>query len=333
MSIENKFAGRYRLPRAQQVQNKASKIASVSGLPVLWLLLSFVMSVSMLGSPNALSAQEANEGQAESGDTDIDVMTFNIRYNNPRDGDDAWPHRKDIVADVIKEFEADLIGMQEARPEQIKDLEERLPDHAWFGAGRDDGKSKGEHVPIFYRKDRFEILDSGHFWLSETPEIPGSMSWDTAITRMATWLKLRDRDTERELFVLNTHFDHIGSEARKQSAIVIQRQVAKLAADLPVVITGDFNCGDKDAPYLQLTEAEDESDRFKDSRAECNAVAGPDSTWNGFDKIIPGRRIDFIFVKGGWWVIKHQTIDKQVDGHFPSDHLPVCASLRLRDKE
>jgi endonuclease/exonuclease/phosphatase family metal-dependent hydrolase len=276
-----------------------------------------------VAEPSAASAEDSAV---------LRVMTFNIRYNNPGDGQNAWPLRRDWVAEIIRERKTDLVGVQEALPGQIDDLVERLSDFAWYGVGRDDGKHAGEHTPIFYRRDRFERLDQGAFWLSETPEKPGSKSWDTAITRVAVWLKLKDRQTGATFFAFNTHFDHRGAEARRQSAKLLLRKIPEIAGDAAVVLTGDFNCTPNTQPYKVLTAAADESGAFqlRDTlTASKSEPQGPTGTWNGFTLIVPGQRIDHIFVTPAFHVAGHATIDDKRAGRFPSDHLPVMAEIRL----
>ena len=174
---------------------------------VVWL----VVAISMWGTIE-LKAWAADDGGCQ-----VNVMTFNIRYNNPGDGADAWPHRKDMVADVIRK-QADIAGLQEAQFDQIEDLEKRLPNFKWYGVGRDDGKKKGEFCPIFYRADRFEVLQKQTLWLSETPEVPGSKGWDTAITRLMTMVQFKETKSGARFWMINTHFDHRGPVAGRTAA-------------------------------------------------------------------------------------------------------------------
>jgi endonuclease/exonuclease/phosphatase family metal-dependent hydrolase len=262
------------------------------------------------------------------------VMSFNIRYNNPRDGENAWPHRRDWVAEIIRGRKTDVAGLQEAQLNQIEDLQKRLPGYGWFGVGRDDGKNQGEFVPIFYRKDRFEVLEKDSFWLSETPDQPGSVGWDAAITRVVTWGKLKDKQTGRELYAFNTHFDHRGPKARKQSARLLIDRMKQIAGDAPVVLTGDFNTGVNSKPYQTLTGKSQAGEQAKFALREAREATttkpqGPNSTWNGFSQVKPGRRIDFIFTHGPLRVLSYRVLDEQRDGRFPSDHLPVLAELAL----
>jgi endonuclease/exonuclease/phosphatase family metal-dependent hydrolase len=262
----------------------------------------------------------------QAADKAVKVMSFNIRYNNKADGENAWPNRKDWVAEIVNREQPDVLGLQEAQAGQIKDLEPRLKDYAWSGVGRDDGKDRGEFVPIFYRRDRFEVLDKGQFWLSEKPNEAGSKGWDAAITRLVTWLKLKDKTSERTFFVANTHYDHIGPTARHESAKLILEKFPQLAGDLPVILTGDFNSSLGSAPYKTITGKDAASTWFLvDARvASQTKPKGPDSTWNGFRKIQPGQQIDFIFTRG-LKCASYEVLTDEKDGKFPSDHLPVVA--------
>lgn len=283
----------------------------------------------MAGVHSALARTGKTEPAAEA----LVVVSLNIRFDNPGDGENAWPHRRDLVAEMIRSNRADIVGLQEALSRQVADLEERLPGYAWHGVGREDGKEQGEFVPIFYRKDRFELLDKSVFWLSETPAKPGSRGWDATIPRATTWLKLKDRRTGGVLFAFNTHFDHWGAKARDESAKLLLAKIEKIAGSSPAVLTGDFNCTPSSRPYRILTTGTDQPDeRGEFSLTDARSVsesepAGPDSTWNGFREITPGLRIDFVFLWGPWRVASHRILDDRHDGRFASDHLPVVAQL------
>lgn len=265
----------------------------------------------------------------------IRVMSFNIRYNNPGDGINAWPNRKDKVADMIgKRHQADLAGLQEAQRDQIDDLVERLPEYAWFGVGRDDGKDAGEFTPIFYRKDRFDLLEQETFWLSETPDMPGSKSWDTAITRIATWGKFRDKKSGKEFYYINTHFDHRGNQARTESAKLIVKKIGEIFGETPTVLTGDFNVRETSDAYEVLAgkqEANGTTSILKDARyASKTGHQGPTSTFTNWEEYGPPEtKIDFIFVQNGFEVLSHKVLDDRYDNRFPSDHLPVLAEIQF----
>ncbi len=305
-------------PTAERLRSDTTGRRGFRGQRLKWLALLALLA-------GVLSAGV----QAEDDVAALRVMSFNIRYNNPQDGPNAWPHRREWVAQIVRDSDADVAGFQEVLHSQMQNLQELLPGYAWHGVGRDDGKQQGEYVPVFYRRERFELVDKSVFWLSETPDVAGSKSWDAAITRVTTWVKLKDRDTGVEFFVFNTHFDHRGVEARTQSAQLLRRRMQDIAHDAPVVLLGDFNSRTSSKAYQILTgdiaaEGVALADAWSSSRTKVN---GPDSTWNGFRSIIPGRRIDFIFIGGKLGVRSHTILDEQREGRFPSDHLPVLAEL------
>lgn len=261
----------------------------------------------------------------------INVMSWNIRYDNPRDGVNAWKHRKQWVSQIIAREKIDIAGLQEVLKRQLDDLKKRLPEMAVYGVGRNDGKTRGEFAPILYRKSRYELLDQSTFWLSRTPDKVASRDWDAAITRIASWVKLKDRKSKKIFFVVNTHFDHRGREARRNSAALIVKRLGKQFANHPVVLMGDFNTMPGSAPYkLLVNKAAKQGRAFFDARSRtAKKPTGPVSTWNGFRAIVPNRRIDFIFVTRSVEVLRHSTLADQRKGRFPSDHLPVVAGIRL----
>lgn len=256
----------------------------------------------------------------------INVMTFNIRYNTANDGEHAWPNRKENVASVIRFHEADIVGMQEALRGQIDDLQNLLPGYSWIGVGRDDGENRGEFSPIFYKQDRFEILNNGTFWLSETPEIVGSKSWDAAITRIANWVVLEDLQSREQFLMLNTHFDHRGELARTNSAMLIAERVNELSGGRPVIITGDFNVPPSANAYSTMTKV------FADSYFKSFAPPhGPEGTFGGFvvGAATNERRIDYVFVSESVEVLRYAALSDQWNGSYPSDHLPVLTEVKF----
>lgn len=254
------------------------------------------------------------------------VMTFNVRFDNPADGPDAWSARRDRVAATILDARADVVGVQEALPHQLQELDALLPGYAWIGVGR-DADLGGEHSAIVFREERLEPLESGTFWLSETPEATGSRGWDAAFPRIVTWARFRDRANGRSFHLFNTHFDHVGETARRESARLLARRIREIAGTSgPVVVTGDFNATPESEPVTTLMREAG----VRDARAVSAAPpTGPDSTWNAFRAIEPGRRIDFVFVGDRVSVRSHAIIDRTFEGRFPSDHLPVLAELTL----
>lgn len=261
------------------------------------------------------------------------VMTFNIRFNNPADGLDAWPHRQEGLAGLIRFHDPDLVGLQEAQRNQLEDLQRLLPGYAWFGVPRADGGPRDEYSAVLYRRDRLELIAHSTFWLSETPDVAGSRGWDAQFPRIATWGRFRDRATGDTLLHLNTHFDHVGTRARAESARLLKQRLADLAGTQPTVVTGDFNTPPESEPIRVLTEASTVL-RLRDAlTVSAEPPYGPNSTWNGFRQIEPGRRIDYIFVGEGVRVLEHGILAETLpSGRFPSDHLPVIAEVVVQPR-
>jgi endonuclease/exonuclease/phosphatase family metal-dependent hydrolase len=258
-------------------------------------------------------------------------MTFNIRYNNPNDGENAWPKRKEPVANLVRFHQVDLLGVQEALKEQMDDLAQLLTEFNWIGLGRDDGREKGEYSAILFRKDRFALLQQQTFWLSATPEQPGSIGWDAAITRVCTWGKFKDRQTGKIFFLFNTHFDHIGQRARVESARLILQNVQALVKTAPAIITGDFNANETSLVYETMTAgATQPIHRLRDARVISQLPHyGPLWTFHGFGAAAERPLIDYIFGNARVTVLRHTTIAEANDGRYASDHLPVMAEVVL----
>jgi endonuclease/exonuclease/phosphatase family metal-dependent hydrolase len=283
-------------------------------------LLSSCVRVSGSGRSRAATAPTAP----------LRVMTFNIRYDNPGDGINAWPNRRDWVASLVRFHGADIVGVQEALAPMLADLDARLPGFARVGVGRADGKTSGEYSAILYRRDRLALLDSGTFWLSPTPTVAGSKGWDAAIERIATWARFQDRETGCRFLHLNTHFDHVGEQARQESARLIRRELVGLGQGWPTILTGDLNSDPRSGAYRVLTRDTITNggaplrDAFEVSES---GHYGPTSTWTAFRAIEAGRRIDYVMVSSLVSVRSHGILPDSWDGRFPSDHLPVIAAL------
>jgi endonuclease/exonuclease/phosphatase family metal-dependent hydrolase len=258
----------------------------------------------------------------------LHVMTYNIRMNTPRDSMNAWPHRKDKLASVVLFHEAHLLGVQEALYEQMNDLDARLPQYKHIGVGREDGKTAGEYSAIFYDTTRLQLLESKTFWLSKTPDVPGSKGWDAAITRIVTYGKFKDRKTKKVFFHFNTHFDHMGKIARRESAKFLLQQVHTIAGKTPAIITGDFNSLPDEEPIQVVTNANDPL-HFTDSKAVSKTPHyGPDGTFNNWHMVErENQPIDYIFLKGKFNVKKHATISQAWQGRYASDHFSVFSEL------
>jgi endonuclease/exonuclease/phosphatase family metal-dependent hydrolase len=294
----------------------------------------------------------------------LNVMTFNIRYDNPDDSLNNWQYRKDVAADMIKAYDIDLLGTQEVLFNQLNDLKARLPQYAAIGVGRADGKEDGEYCTIFYKKARFTEEESGTFWLSETPELAGSKGWDGACERIATWAILKEQSSGKRLFFINTHLDHIGKTARREGVKLLLERAKQLAVGslqsavdtahcqlrlatanlpLPVIVTGDFNASPQSEPIQQVLA----DGTFFDSRlkavgsrsfqsavdtAHCQlhtADCQLKGTFHGFGKIPLERRqiIDYIFITGDIAVNSYTPLPEKRDGVFLSDHTPVHVNI------
>jgi endonuclease/exonuclease/phosphatase family metal-dependent hydrolase len=260
---------------------------------------------------------------------DLNVMTFNIRLHTKADSLNAWPYRKDNVASQILFHDVHLLGVQEALHDQMTDLKDRLPQYKYVGGGRDDGKQKGEYSAIFYDTTRLQALQSKTFWLSLTPEVPGSKSWDAAITRIVTWAKFKDRKTGKTFFAFNTHFDHMGKEARRESAKLLLQNVSSIAGKTPAIITGDFNAKPTDEPIQVIVEKSNPLHLINAKEVSATPHYGPVGTFNGFGpREKDDQPIDYIFLKGAWKVAKHATISQTWGGRFASDHFAVLTTVR-----
>ncbi|MEO6328586.1 MAG: endonuclease/exonuclease/phosphatase family protein [Ginsengibacter sp.] len=261
---------------------------------------------------------------------DLNIMTFNIRYDNAGDSLNAWQYRKDKAASQILFHEVHLLGVQEALHSQLEDLETRLGGYKYTGVGRADGKEKGEYSAIFYDTLRLQLLRSETFWLAEQTNVPGKKGWDAAIERVVTWAKFRDRKTGRTFYHFNTHFDHIGRVARRESAKLLLQKVKEIGGNAYCIITGDFNAMPTDEP-IQIITDKTNADHFTDTK-EISAKPhyGPTGTFNAFkSKEESDLPIDYIFVKKNIRVLKHATLSQTWQGRFSSDHFPVYAVLRL----
>ena len=260
-------------------------------------------------------------------DTPVRVMTFNIRYDEPRDGVNAWAPRKDKVAGVIRFHKADLVGVQEALLSQLRDLKSLLPGFSWCGVGRTDGKEAGEYSAIIYREARFQFLETRTFWLSETPDVPGSKGWDAAYPRIVTWAKFKDRVTKKVFYHFNTHFDHRGEKARTESATLILKKIEEIAGSSPFVLTGDLNVKEDSAAYKTFKAGSAQLHMADTRYASLNGHFGGDSTFSSFKELEPGNTIDHIFVRQGTRVLEHGTLSDRWNGLWASDHLPVLTEI------
>lgn len=261
--------------------------------------------------------------------SEITIMTFNIRLDVPSDGIYAWDARKAMVYDVITKYKPDIFGVQEALPHQMDELNAALPLYASVGVARDDGMRKGEFSALFYNKQKYKVIQDSTFWLSETPNVPGSKSWNTAYTRICTWAIFQELKTGKKITVYNTHFDHISEWARTESAKLMKKRISHIAGVDAAFLMGDFNSTIKDSAYMAIVQPSDGDAQFADSRAEMKKKAkGPNCTFGGFPFTYKeGYVIDFIFYlkKENVKVKRNEVIDYHINNAYPSDHLPVLA--------
>lgn len=253
--------------------------------------------------------------------------TFNVRYDNPADSMNNWKYRKDRVADFVKSQDLDVVGMQEVLYNQLEDLKSRLPEYVEVGVGREDGKTQGEYSPLFFKKDRFDLLDSNTFWLSQYPDSIGFIGWDGACTRIATWAKLKDKNSGQIIMAVNTHFDHVGTEARTKSALLIIDKIKEIVGERPAVLTGDFNVSEKWDAYQTITNNEFV---MKDAFKIAEKKEGVNYTFHDFGRIPADscEKIDYIFVTPQIRVID-EFIPAEAPGQFLSDHNPHVATLEF----
>lgn len=264
-----------------------------------------------------------------SGQESLNVMTFNIRYATAADGENQWNNRKDRAAETVRFFDSDICGMQEALYSQIIDLEKRLPAYGWVGVGRDDGEKAGEFSPIFYLKTHLTLLETKTFWLNEHPETVG-LGWDARINRVVTWAKFEDRRTLQQFIIFNTHFDHQGVVARRESAKLLLKKIKEIASDLPFLVTGDFNAKPAEEPIQILTDASQDFYLTDSKKITQMPHFGPEGTFSGFEaKERDNEPIDYIFVSEGIKVLKHATLSGTWGGLFASDHHPVMTVVKL----
>jgi endonuclease/exonuclease/phosphatase family metal-dependent hydrolase len=255
------------------------------------------------------------------------IMTFNIRYGTADDGPNAWTLRRDLVVATIAAERPDVLGLQEALRFQLDELRAALPGYAELGVGRDDGGTAGEYAAILYRPDRVTIEATGTFWLSDTPEVPGSATWGNRITRICTWARIRERAAGSRFVLFNLHLDHESQPSRERSVQLILARVDRLAAGLPVLLTGDFNAGE-DNPAVAAVRAAG----FVDTYRAVDPDPSGDGTFGGFAGDSSGAKIDFVFARGPWRVRTADILRRRGGTRDPSDHFPVTARLVLEQR-
>ncbi len=255
----------------------------------------------------------------------INIATYNLRLNTSSDGINAWPNRKEWVKSLIKYHDFDIFGTQEGFYEQLTDILE-LSEYSYIGGGRDDGKKAGEHSAIIYKKDKFLLLDSGNFWLSETPDVPGK-GWDaTCCNRICSWAKFKDKTSKKQFYFFNVHFDHQGVIARRESGKLMVKKMQEIAKNSTIICTGDFNSTPETDQIISI------SNYLQDSFLHSiNKPYGPTGTFNGFKIDAPLKdRIDYIFTTKDIQINKYAALNDNFELRYPSDHLPVVISINFK---
>ncbi|MBV2226373.1 MULTISPECIES: endonuclease/exonuclease/phosphatase family protein [Sphingobacterium] len=257
----------------------------------------------------------------------MNVATFNIRMKTDSDVGNLWKDRYSHLTDLIKFHEFEIFGVQEAFKEQLNDMSADLPDFKYIGVGRDDGADKGEHSSIFYDTKRFEVSKSGTFWLSPTDTEKPNKGWDAALPRICTWGIFKDKSNGKKFIFMNTHFDHVGIEARRESAKLILAKAKEFAKDLPLILTGDFNIDETNEAYFTLAKSGVVQDVYDLAKIKYE----PNSSFNAWGKNIQEKaRIDHIFITKPFKVRKYGILTDTYMGKFPSDHFPVIAELNWK---
>jgi endonuclease/exonuclease/phosphatase family metal-dependent hydrolase len=296
----------------------------------LWIFLGLCCSPEFAG---------ADSNEVETADLELRVMSYNIRYGTANDGENHWNNRREMVFDLLRNHKSDVVGLQEALKFQIDEIVKAVPVFGMIGVGRDDGKAKGEYCAILYDRERFKIDESGTFWLSDTPEVPGSITWGNDCTRICTWARFVEKKSEKAFYVYNLHLDHISQPSREKSVVLVSKQIGQRKHEEPFIITGDFNAGENNPAILYLkgkTGFDDGKggelknphlvvDTFRLLHPEAKDVG----TFNEFKGIRTGDKIDYIFVTPGAKVLEATILYDNVEGRYPSDHFPVTATLGL----
>jgi len=296
----------------------------------LWVLLSLCL-------PQAIASADLNRAESEA--LEVRVMSFNIRYGTAKDGENHWKNRKEMVFDVLRNHHPNVVGLQEALGFQIDQIRKANSEYGLIGVAREDGANDGEYSAILYRLDLFDVDESGTFWFSDTPEVPGSSHWGNACVRICSWARFIEKKSRRAFYVFNLHMDHISQPSREKSAVLLsQRLLNRKHAD-PFIVTGDFNTGENNPVILYL---KGKAALSKSNGNECKnpvpmvdtfRILYPDAndvgTFNGFKGKRKGDKIDYIFTMPGVKVLEAKILYDNVDGRFPSDHFPVWATLRF----
>ncbi|MBU1113585.1 MAG: endonuclease/exonuclease/phosphatase family protein, partial [Bacteroidetes bacterium] len=259
-----------------------------------------------------------------------DSLSLNVVSYNIQTGGYYRTETPQLLAQFVEDWKVDILGTQELHKLQVEAIDKALPEFSWFGVGREDGKDFGETSVIFYRKEKFELLEQSTFWLSETPDVVGSKSWSSSDIRIVTWGKFLDRSIEKTFYVFNTHYDHISDYARTESSKLLRLKMREIAGLNPIIITGDFNCTAGTTPYNLIIEENKDDLLISNSEKIClDDPFGPKGSFNDFKDNSPTLKIDFIFVNQFFKTLKCGIINEKPNDKFISDHFPVFAKMEF----
>ncbi len=262
----------------------------------------------------------------------VKAMTFNIRLSRVDDGENAWPRRSAMVAELIRHRASDFVGIQEAWPEQIAFLSGALPEYHHIGRSREADAHSGEAVPLFYRHHRWSLdpAEHGTFWLSDTPDVPGSTGWGNRIPRVITWGRFVEKESGRGIYVYNAHLDHLSEASRVKSAAALAERIARRARREPVLVLGDFNSGETSRAMGYLTGVvPGAAARLVDTYRAVHPEGDLVGTYHGFGGSRTGAKIDYVLASPSVRTLAADIVHDQRDGRYPSDHFPVTAEVEF----
>jgi endonuclease/exonuclease/phosphatase family metal-dependent hydrolase len=259
---------------------------------------------------------------------ELSVLSFNIRYGTADDGANAWAARRELVFQVIRDTGADVLGVQEALRFQLDEIASAVPGLAEVGVAREDGDTAGEYSAILFDARRLAAEDHGTFWFSDTPGVPGSMSWGNRITRICTWVRLRERSSGRTFYVYNVHLDHESQSSRERSVELLAHRIAERSHPDPVIVLGDFNAGETNPAIRYLVgNSASPGPRLHDTFRAVHPRADSVGTFHAFQGGASGEKIDYVLTDGEWQVLDAAIVRTHVAGRYPSDHYPVSARV------
>jgi endonuclease/exonuclease/phosphatase family metal-dependent hydrolase len=306
----------------------------VRGRSWLTMLRMNMLLSTLIVAAAALQAQPAPAGRPATTAApalELSLMSFNIRYDTTRDGENRWEKRRELLVETIRQEDPDVVGLQEALKHQLEAVKAALPVYESVGVGRDDGKEAGEYSAILYRRDRLTPLESGTFWLSDTPAAPGSKSWGNNVVRVCTWARLKCAQSGREVWVYNTHLDHESQPSREKGLALVAERIAARAPGAPVVLMGDFNAGEENPALLHIKGKGENTARapMVDTFRAVHPEEVEVGTFHGFKgKPTSPAKIDYIMVEPSAKVVSASINRHAAAGRYPSDHFPVAAKVR-----